>query len=173
MKKLTLLVCGFALAILSVVHILAQAPLAPPVLYEGARLIPGDGSAPIENSAFIVETGRFTRIGRKGEIKAPANAVRVDLTGKTVMPALIDTHNHLGTTRNTYMQQLNLLAYVGIAAATSMGRDTDVVFDVRAHPSPDAAQILTSGRGMVGPLGMKPATMAQGENGRLPEDLRE
>ena len=54
-------------------------------LFEGARLITGDGSAPIESSAFIVQNNRFTRVGRRGEIQAPAGATRVDLTGKTVM----------------------------------------------------------------------------------------
>ena len=68
------------------------------VLFEGARLIAGDGRAPIENAAFLVEGNRFTRVGRKGEIPLPAGAARVDLAGKTVIPALIDTHNHLGWT---------------------------------------------------------------------------
>ena len=54
-------------------------------LYEGATLIVGDGSS-IENSAFIVQNGRFSRVGSSGDIEAPAGAVRIDLTGKTVMP---------------------------------------------------------------------------------------
>jgi imidazolonepropionase-like amidohydrolase len=57
-------------------------------LYEGARLITGDGSAPIENSAFLVENTQFRRVGRKGQIPLPAGARRIDLTGKTVMPGL-------------------------------------------------------------------------------------
>ena len=44
-------------------------------VFEGARLITGEGSAPIENSAFIVENTRFTRVGRRGELPAPAGAV--------------------------------------------------------------------------------------------------
>jgi hypothetical protein len=46
-------------------------------------LIIGDGGAPIENSAFIVEDNQFTRVGRRGEVQAPAGARRVDLSGKT------------------------------------------------------------------------------------------
>ena len=56
------------------------------VLYEGARLIPGDGKPAIERSAFLVENGTITRVGRAEDVKAPAGATRVDLTGKTVMP---------------------------------------------------------------------------------------
>ncbi|MBI3264420.1 MAG: hypothetical protein HYZ58_14915, partial [Acidobacteria bacterium] len=50
-------------------------------LFEGARLIVGDESAPIENSAFLVENNKFTKIGKKGELQVPAGAVRADLTG--------------------------------------------------------------------------------------------
>lgn len=35
-------------------------------VYEGARLITGDGSAPIENSAFVIENGLFTQVGKEG-----------------------------------------------------------------------------------------------------------
>ena len=67
-----------------------------PVVYEGARLIVGDGSAPIENGAFLVQNGRITAIGPRAGVKAPAGAARVDLAGKTVMPAMINVHVHIG-----------------------------------------------------------------------------
>ncbi len=56
----------------------AQSP-ATVTVFEGARLITGDGSAPIENSAFVVENNRFTQVGRRGEVQVPAGAVRVDI----------------------------------------------------------------------------------------------
>src|SRR6266699_3172477 len=71
---------------------------ATAVLFEGARLIDGEGRAAIDNSAFLVEDSKFIRVGRRGELRAPAGATRVDLTGKTVMPALIDPHNQIGYT---------------------------------------------------------------------------
>ncbi len=67
-----------------------------PVLFEGARLIDGDGGPAIENAAFLVENHQFAKVGRKGEIEAPAGRDRVDLTGKTVLPALVGDHTHLG-----------------------------------------------------------------------------
>src|SRR5437762_7909837 len=104
------------------------------VLFEGARLIAGDGRAPIENSAFLVEGNRIARVGKKGDVRAPADATRVDLTGKTVMPALIDIHNHLGWTdlrtnqatrtsftRELVVDHLRRYAYYGVAATLSMG----------------------------------------------------
>ena len=72
------------------------APSAAATLYEGARLITGDGSAPIESSAFLVENGHFSRVWRRGEVQAPAGAARADLTGETVIPALVDGHSHIG-----------------------------------------------------------------------------
>src|SRR5262245_59821270 len=69
---------------------------APPTerstVFEGARLITGDGSAPIEDSIFTVTDGAFALVGRRSEVQIPAGATRVDLTGKTVMPAMVDLH---------------------------------------------------------------------------------
>jgi imidazolonepropionase-like amidohydrolase len=133
-----------------------------PMLFEGARLITGDGSAPIEDSAFLIENNKFTKVGKRGEVQAPAGASRTDLTGKTVMPALVDTHTHLGWaiiktgridkdsySKENLIDHLHRLAYFGVAAAQSMGIDPgETPFEVRANPVPDAALFKTSGRGM-------------------------
>ena len=50
-------------------------------VFEGARLIAGDETAPIEDSAFVVQDGKFTVVGRRGQVPAPQGAARVDLTG--------------------------------------------------------------------------------------------
>jgi len=89
-------ICHHILGQFLLAAVLAAPSLAQTTLYEGARLIPGDGRPAIERSAFRVENGTITRAGRQGEIQAPANVTRVDLTGKTVMPALIDIHTHTG-----------------------------------------------------------------------------
>jgi len=67
-----------------------------PVLFEGERLIIGDESAPVENGALLIQNGRIAGMGRKGEIKVPPGASRIDLTGKTVMPAMNNVHIHIG-----------------------------------------------------------------------------
>jgi imidazolonepropionase-like amidohydrolase len=144
-------------------------------LFEGARLITGGTGAPIESSAFLVENGKFTRVGRRGAIQPPAGAVRVDLTGKTVMPALIDIHNHLGWTdqktnrasktsyrRELVIDHLQRYAYYGVAATLSMGLDRwdvnpELPYQLRNEIIPNAARFLTVGRGiaatpMAGPV---------------------
>jgi len=130
-----------------------EAPQATAVtVFEGARLIVGDGSEPIENAAFIVENDRFTAVGRGGQLDVPAGATRVDLTGKTVMPAIIDTHKHLAGTREDMVDQLQHLAYYGVGVAMSLGHDVgDLAFQVREETIPNAARSRTAGRGITAP----------------------
>jgi imidazolonepropionase-like amidohydrolase len=86
-----------AIVVLGVLPLSSQSPATSgPVVYHGARLITGDGGAPIENGAFVVQNGRFNAVGRQGEVRAPAGATRIDLGGKTVMPAMINVHVHIG-----------------------------------------------------------------------------
>ena len=99
MHRLTMLACGLAIGAMASVAVYSQTgPAANPVvIYEGARLILGRASTPpINDGAFVVENGMIAAIGRKGAVVAPAGAARVDLTGKTVIPALIDVHAHFG-----------------------------------------------------------------------------
>ena len=94
--------CAVAIAAASVaLHSQQRGAPSGAVIYEGARLIVGDASAPIENGAFVVQNGRFSAVGRRGAVQAPAGATRVDLTGKTVMPALVNAHVHFGYERFT------------------------------------------------------------------------
>ena len=132
--------------------LVAQAPAETVTVFEGARLIVGDGSAPIENGVFIVDGARFTQVGRAGQIQIPAGARRVDFRGKTVMPAIIDTHTHQPTTREMLIEQLQRKAYYGAGVVMSLGQDNnDVAFQVRDEIIPNAARLRTAGRGITMP----------------------
>ena len=74
-------------------------------VYEGARLIIGDGSG-IENGSLVVENGQITAVGATGQVAAPAGAEAMDLSGMTIIPALVDTHVHMGTTREDLLNDL-------------------------------------------------------------------
>jgi imidazolonepropionase-like amidohydrolase len=128
-------------------------PAAPGVtVFEGARLIIGDGSAPIENAAIVVEGARFVQVGRADDVKVPAGAARVNLAGKTVMPAIVDAHTHMPTAREALVDQLQRKAYYGVGAVMSLGQDTgDVAFQVREETVPDGAMLRTAGRGITMP----------------------
>jgi imidazolonepropionase-like amidohydrolase len=123
---------------------------ADTVVFENARIIVGDGRV-IDGASFIVSGGRITQVGR-GTLRAPAGAMRVSLAGKTVMPAIIDTHTHLSQMRDALVDDLRRRAYYGVAAAMSLGQDTtDMSFEVRSQAIPGAARFFTAGRGITGP----------------------
>jgi len=139
------------------------ASLGPVVLYENARLIPGDGSAAIESSAFLVRDGRIAAVGKKGEVSAPAGTPRVDLSGKTVIPALTNVHTHVGFQRGaTYapdnygresiLEDLNRALYFGVTAVASQGIDPgDAAPRIRAE---QAARTLGGARLFIGGRGI-------------------
>lgn len=137
-----------------------------PVLYENARLIPGDGGPVIERSAILVEQRAFARVGRAGEIRAAASVPRVDLSGKTVMPVLIGTHVHPGFqqgltysaanyTRETVVSDLARALYFGVGVVQSQGIETgELFYQLRAEQSrgrPGGALLQVAGRGIGAP----------------------
>jgi imidazolonepropionase-like amidohydrolase len=129
-----------------------QTPPAGTTVFEGARLIVGDGQPPIENAAFVVTGARIVSVGRAGEAKVPQGATRVSLTGKTVMPTIVDTHTHLSQTREALTEDLRRRAYYGVSAAMSLGQDAgDLPFEMRAQTLPGAARFFTAGRGITMP----------------------
>jgi imidazolonepropionase-like amidohydrolase len=141
------------------------APSGGPVLFEGARLITGGRGAPIEDSAFLVDGARIAQVGARGAVTRPAGTTVVDLRGKTVMPAIVDAHSHLGYTnvrtgetsadhytRENLLDHLRRYAYHGIAATLSMGLDRgELPYELRQARAPDAALFLTAGRGIAMP----------------------
>ena len=75
---------------------IASAQTAQVLAFVGARVIPGYGSAAIENATFIVRAGKIVQVGTQDSVKVPNGAKRIDLTGKTVMPMLEELHIHAG-----------------------------------------------------------------------------
>ena len=121
-------------------------------VFEGARLIVGDGSDPIENAVFVVDEDRFTLVGEADEVETPAGATRVDLSGRTVMPAIIDTHVHTRTVRAELVEDLERKAYYGVGAVLSLGRDDGgPPFAIRNEAISNAALFRTVGRGITSP----------------------
>jgi len=134
MRRLGWLTCGLVVIVAStaaVVYSQSRGAVGA-VLYQGARLIIGDSSAPIEDGAFVVSNGRITAIGRSGAVSAPAGATRVGLAGKTVMPAMINAHVHIGYegytswgaenyTPQNVLDHLQREAFYGVAVTQSVG----------------------------------------------------
>ena len=136
------------------------------VLYENARLIPGDGRPAIERAAVLVRDGRISRVGRAGEIGLPQGGARVDLAGKTVIPTLTNAHTHVGFQRGaTYarenygresiLEDLNRALYFGVTAVASQGIDPgDAAPRIRAEQAArtaGGARLFLGGRGIGAP----------------------
>jgi imidazolonepropionase-like amidohydrolase len=130
---------------------------APPVVYEGARLLIGDGTA-VESGAFVVENGRITAVGPLGRVQPPSGAARVDLSGKTVMPAMVNVHVHIGYegyttwgaenhTPQNVLDHLQREAFYGTGAAQSVGsspvdQSLQIQKDQQAGRFPPAARFF-------------------------------
>jgi imidazolonepropionase-like amidohydrolase len=118
--------------------------------FEGARLIVGDGRV-IENATLVVEGTKIAQVGAAADVRVPAGATRVSLTGKTVMPMIIDTHVHLSDTREALILDLRMRAYYGVSTALSLGTDNYELLDIRGQTIPGAARFLSAGRGITMP----------------------
>ena len=129
--------------------------------YEGARLVIGDGTV-VENGTLVVEGGKFVAAG--ANVNVPAGAQRVNLAGKTVMPAIIDTHVHLSATRDRLVRDLRQRGYWGVSAAMSMGTDNLELMPMRNEVVPGAARFLSAGRGITRKEPMRPTFQIETED---------
>jgi len=158
------------------------------VVVRGARLIDGTGRPPVEDAVLVIEAGRIRAVGASGAVSIPKGAKEIDLRGKTLMPALIDLHTHLGqtrdgldaaprsyTTENIRGQLERLLAY-GVGTVVCLGSDDDLIYELRDEQGAgkvDGARFLTAGRGF-GVVGGYPPGTANGDRYRpkTPEEAR-
>jgi imidazolonepropionase-like amidohydrolase len=106
-------------------------------LLDNVRVIIGDGSV-LESGALLVDGGRIRAVGLRSEIELDSSVEVIDLSGKTIMPALIDSHAHLGYeghtswgaenySRENLIDHLQRYAYYGFSAVFSAGSDPDVL----------------------------------------------
>ena len=63
----------------------------------GATLIDGTGAAPVPDAAVVIEDGRVTEAGPRAALAWPADAEVIDARGRSVIPGLIDAHDHLAS----------------------------------------------------------------------------
>ena len=132
---------------------LAGAARADVTAFEGARLIVGNGAV-IENATLVIDGNRIVQAGPG--VTVPPGATRVNISGKTVMPAIIDSHVHLSATRERMLRDLKQRAYWGVSAAMSMGTDNLELMPMRNEVIPGAARFLSAGRGITRKEPMRP-----------------
>jgi imidazolonepropionase-like amidohydrolase len=159
----------------------AQAPRADVRVLRGFTLIDGTGSAPAPNSAMIIDGGRITWVGPAARLTAPAGAESVDLTGRYVMPGLIDLHGHFGITvgltqdarqysRQLVEHDLKTYASYGVTTVLSLGLDSDLIFDLRNQQRtsrPTFTRVYTAGQGFAYDGGLGGAISFPGVDGAV------
>jgi imidazolonepropionase-like amidohydrolase len=102
MRPILALVCALlcvAVAALlpSTVSIAQQAQQQQrPQAFVGAEIIPITG-APIQDGVLLVSRGKIVAVGARNAVQIPSDAEVRDMTGKVIMPGLIDSHSHIGS----------------------------------------------------------------------------
>ena len=79
-------------------EIVVEVPRAKPsgtVVLRGARIITMKGAEVIDGGEILIRDNRIEAVGRAGQVAAPADAKIIDVSGKTIMPGLIDIHAHI------------------------------------------------------------------------------
>jgi imidazolonepropionase-like amidohydrolase len=114
------------------------------VVLDNARIVDGGGGPPIERGRVVIEGERITRVGPAASIGAPAGAETVDLTGRTVIPGLIDSHFHIESDPKLALRQLSN----GVTAFRDPGQWDDKFEELRRMIAADGLtgpRIFTTG----------------------------
>jgi len=134
----------------------AQATAGGTVAMTGARVIDGTGAQPIEKATIVISNGRIEAVGAK--VKIPAGATRIDMSGKTIMPGIINAHGHLSfrfddslPARERLTRQLRVYADYGVTTVVVLGTgqgDLDDAVKLReeqGHGTLDRARVYAAG----------------------------
>ena len=116
--------------------------------FTGARLIIGNTDAVIENGTLVVRNGRIDAVGASDAVDVPPDAQRIDVSGKTIIPGLVNAHGHVNNVRGLeaddafYTEdhvesQLGLYARYGVTTVFSLGGDGPAGVAVRDRQGAD------------------------------------
>lgn len=145
--------------------LLASLPLAAETtVLQHCTLIDGNGQDPVVDATVVFSDGRVQYAGPSARAKFPKDAQVVNLTGKYVMPGIINLHGHLGNvvdltqdpkffTRENVEKNLTLYASYGVTSMVSMGSDKELIFALRQKQRserPVMTRVFTAGRGFTG-----------------------
>ena len=98
-----------ALSALAVFVAVLEAATAPPrvIVLDNVRVVDGTGAAPVERSRLVITGDRIERIGPADRVLMPEGADRLDLSGATIVPGLIDLHFHIENDPKLALRQLS------------------------------------------------------------------
>jgi len=125
--------------------------------FTGARVIDGTDRAPLDDATILVRGGRIVSVGPAARVTIPAGAERVSLSGKTVIPGLINAHGHVGNTvgmesgrysAENVARDLRTYASYGVTTVFSLGDDQAAGIaarDAQRTPALDRARLYVAG----------------------------
>ena len=104
------------------------------IVFTNARIITMEGDQVIENGTIVVKDNKITAVGSSADISVPNGAMEMDMSGKTIIPGLVDSHAHIGAFRYGLTTQQNWqltanLAY-GVTTAHDPSANTETVFTI-------------------------------------------
>jgi imidazolonepropionase-like amidohydrolase len=160
------------ISILLLVAFLGATVHAQVTVLRHVTVIDGEGGPPRHDVALVIE-GEKIRSITDAKIEPPKDATVIDLSGKFVMPEIVNAHGHLGLLKGTRLSAGNytkenverhLLQYqdYGVGTVLVMGTDRDEAFAWRSESHDGripGATIYTAGRGFGVPQGLPPAAM--------------
>lgn len=86
----------------------------------------------IDNGVIIIQDNKILSLGKKTDMAIPANAYVLDVTGKTIIPGLIDTHAHGAMATREITPQQNWMQYsnlaFGVTTIHDPSNDTSEIF---------------------------------------------
>jgi imidazolonepropionase-like amidohydrolase len=114
--------------VLAVVFACAGNAAAQVTVLTHATVIDGTGASPQKDISLVMENGRIRDMAPSSTVAVPAGAAVVDLTGKFVVPGIINAHGHVGAKTEPQLRQY---ALYGVTTTNSMQTDPDEVIQVR------------------------------------------
>ena len=128
--------------------------------FVGARVIDGTGNLAMEDAVLVVRDGKIEAVGPRSALPPPPTANQIDVTGKTIMPGMIDAHSHVGATKGleakpefyteeNILDQLGLYARYGVTTVNSLGGDGEAgakVRDAQETADLDRARLYVAGK---------------------------
>ena len=158
MKRLHLLAAGLALTLTGCGEV-PPPEGAGAVALVGAQLIDATGAPPVADSVVVVRDGRIESAGARDTTPVPEGAETVDLSGKSIIPGLVNLHVHYREGPEELERQFRSQLHYGVTTARSIGSDTPerAAYLLGAAGRSDAPRTYTAGMGFSYPGGFNAA----------------
>jgi imidazolonepropionase-like amidohydrolase len=136
---------------------------AETTVLNNVTVIDGTGAAAMPNSAIVMTDGKISYVGPAAGMKAPKDAKIEDMSGKFVMPGIIDSHVHIGLMHDVTQDEkyftpenvnadLKQYAAYGVTSVQVLGTDKDFVLELRNQQRksrPTMSRVFSAGQGAV------------------------